>query len=73
MPPMVQRLFLKMQKYDLRLEFSPGKELLVADTLSRSNDMADAMHDHRETVHANIVKRSFPLSRNVEENGPRHC
>lgn len=26
-PPRVQRLFLKMQKYDLRLEFSPGKEL----------------------------------------------
>lgn len=53
-----------MQKYDLRLEFSPGKELLVADTLSRAYDMTEpnAMYDQRETVHVNIVKRSFPVS-----------
>lgn len=34
-PPRLQRLFLRLLKYDYRLYFVPGKKLIVADTLSR--------------------------------------
>lgn len=36
-PPHIQRLKLRLQKYDLALEFKPGKHLIVADTLSRAS------------------------------------
>lgn len=53
-----------MQKYDLRIEFSPDKELLVADTLSWAYDETEpnAMYDQREIVHVNLVEKSCPIS-----------
>ena len=35
-PPRLQRLLLRIQKYDLVLEYTPGKYLVIDDTLSRS-------------------------------------
>ena len=35
-PQRLQRMMLKLQKYDLTIVYKPGKELLVADTLSRA-------------------------------------
>lgn len=37
-PPRIQRMMLKVQKYDLDLRYKAGKELYVADTLSRAAD-----------------------------------
>ena len=34
-PPRLQRMLLKLQGYNFKLEYQPGKELVVADTLSR--------------------------------------
>ena len=34
--PRLQRMLLKLQKYDLHLHYTKGKELYVADTLSRA-------------------------------------
>lgn len=53
-----------MQQYDLKLEFSPGKELLVADTLSRAYNSTEpnATCKQRETVHMNLVRKSCPVS-----------
>ena len=31
-PPRLQRLLLRIQKYDMQLEYTPGKERIVADT-----------------------------------------
>ena len=41
-PPGIQRFFLKLQKYEFNLEYSPGKTMVVSDTLSRAylNDHA---------------------------------
>lgn len=65
-PPRVQRLFLKMQKYDLRLELSPGKE---QRTVSGRHTLpgllytwTNATYDQKETAHVIVVKRSFPVS-----------
>ena len=35
-PPRIQRMMLKLQKYDLRVSYTPGSKLYIADTLSRA-------------------------------------
>ena len=35
-PAGLQRMLLRLQKYDIRVKYTPGKELYVADTLSRA-------------------------------------
>lgn len=38
-PKRVQRVFLRLQKYDIDLRFKSGKQLIIADTLSRPFDL----------------------------------
>ena len=35
MPPHLQRMLLQLQKYDMKIEYKPGSEMLLADTLLR--------------------------------------
>ena len=35
-PQRLQRMMLRLQRYDLQVEYEPGKNLLIADTLSRT-------------------------------------
>ncbi|XP_014678509.1 PREDICTED: uncharacterized protein K02A2.6-like [Priapulus caudatus] len=35
-PPRIQRLKLRLQKYDLKITYTPGKHMYAADTLSRA-------------------------------------
>ena len=35
-PPRLQRMLLRLQKYDFTLKYKPGKEMTIADTLSRA-------------------------------------
>ena len=35
-PQRLQRMMLRLQRYDLQAEYEPGKNLLIADTLSRA-------------------------------------
>ena len=35
-PPQIQRFRLKLQRYDMTIEYTPGKNLPIADTLSRA-------------------------------------
>ena len=35
-PPRIQRFFLRLQRYNFKLEYSPGKTMCVADALSRA-------------------------------------
>ena len=35
-PPRIQRFMLRLQRYDFMLEYKPGKEMIVADALSRN-------------------------------------
>ena len=35
MPPRLQRMILQLQKYDMKIEYKPGSEMLLADALSR--------------------------------------
>jgi hypothetical protein len=35
-PKRLQRMLLQLQKYDIRLQYTTGKEMYIADTLSRA-------------------------------------
>lgn len=51
-PPRIQRMMLKVQKYDLRVQYKPGRELYIADTLSRTciNENNDLICDSDYSV-----------------------
>ena len=59
-PPRLQRMLLRLQKYDISLKYKPGKEMVVADTLSRAylqdsnNDMEDEISTYVHTVMSSI-------------------
>ena len=35
-PPRLQRMLLRLQRYEIRMTCKPGKEMIIADTLSRA-------------------------------------
>lgn len=45
MPPRLQRFFLRLLRYDIKLQFTPGKQLLLADMLSRATTATSAEND----------------------------
>ena len=63
-PPRLQHLLLHIQKYDLMLEYTPGKLLVVADTLSRSFSSKEVASTTDSEVHIHFcaVKSSLPVS-----------
>ena len=63
-PPRLQRLLLRIQKYDLMLEYTPGKLLVVTDTLSRSFSSKEVASTTHSQVHIPVcaIKSSLPVS-----------
>ena len=55
-PPRLQRMLLRLQQYNFKLEYKPGKELIVADMLSRAytsdaeSSTEDVVVKHVQTV-----------------------
>ena len=63
-PPRLQRLLLRIQKYDLTLEYTPGKPLVVADTLSRAFSPKQVTSSTESEVHVHVcaIKSGLPVS-----------
>lgn len=63
-PPRIQRLMLRLQKYNLNCVYTPGKYLVVADTLSRAylQSPSDYTSDREVEIHVNMVKESLPVT-----------
>ena len=63
-PPRLQRLLLRIQKYDLTLQHTPGKQLVVADTLSRSFSAEEVKSTTESEVYIHVcaVKSNLPVS-----------
>ena len=62
-PPRIQRFRLRLQKYDMHIEFKPEKELMVADTLSRAfipTKKQDKETEAEFQVH--LIMSSLPMS-----------
>lgn len=53
-PPRIQRMMLKVQEYDLRVQYKPVRELYIADTLSRAciNENNDIICDSDYSVYS---------------------
>ena len=65
-PPRLQRMRLRLQKYNLKVRYVPGKFLYIADTLSRAFDQSNAPtdddmhHDMEHFIHSVII--DLPIS-----------
>ena len=62
-PPRLQRMLLQLQKYDVELVFAPGKQIPLADTLSRKF-ISDTCPEIAEGLEAQVhsVMSSLPVS-----------
>ena len=62
--PRLQRLLLRLQKYDFDLEYVPGKYLVTADTLSRAftDKNSHSSTENAVEVHVCSFKRGRPLT-----------
>ncbi|KAK3107076.1 hypothetical protein FSP39_006459 [Pinctada imbricata] len=65
-PIRIQRLIIRMQKYDLLVEFTPGKFMHTADALSRAYertlDKNDKSGEEEVEVYVDFVIKSLPIS-----------
>ena len=63
-PPRIQRFLYQLQKYDFVLEYSPGKTMVVSDTLSRApiQDNRGEIDPNDMIHHINSVIRDIPIS-----------
>ena len=66
-PARLQRMILSIQKYAVHVSYRPGKELLIADTLSRSHltDLADDLEYEQYDI--NILHTLSISETKVEE------
>ena len=59
-PPRLQRTILKVRQHDLVVQYKAGKELYIADTLSRSTG-SDPADDHEEHFEVHVIE-NIPVS-----------
>lgn len=63
MSPQIQRLMMKMQRYDFELIYTPGKHLVLADALSRATTgNSVSATDEDIQCHVNMVSATLPVS-----------
>ena len=53
-PPRIQRMRLKLQKYDFTLSYTPGKHMYVADSLSRAHGNEEPKTDIETEVKVSV-------------------
>ena len=64
-PPRLQRILLRMQKYDYTLEYKPGKELVLPDMLSRAPlpETAYGSMEEEIALHVHLLTPNLPVSK----------
>ncbi|CAC5364689.1 unnamed protein product [Mytilus coruscus] len=69
-PPRLQRMLLRLQKYDFSLKYIPGKDLIVTDMLSRAPIKINTNNEVENDIECfvNMVIRNTSMSdRNLEQ------
>lgn len=68
-PKRLQRMFLRLQKYDLEITYKPGKEMYVADALSRAHTKRQTKEQCTEEVFEVFeeINMVYFTSENVED------
>lgn len=63
MSPRIQRMMMKMQRYDIELIYTPGKHLILADALSRAPVKCYVSTTEQNVqMHVNMVSTTLPVS-----------
>ena len=66
MSPRIQRLMMKLQRYDFDLVYTPGKHIVLADALSRATTQSDEQDDcsteNDVNHHVNLITKILPVS-----------
>ena len=65
-PRRLQRMLLQLQKYNLKLVYKPGKELFIADTLSRAFLSSDTTQEKMKSEVLAVRQEEY-LIKSVEE------
>jgi hypothetical protein len=64
--PRLQRLMLKLRKYDLNFQYTPGRKLVLADALSRAyqknTENTDNDLEEEINLHVHYVRTCIPIS-----------
>ena len=66
--PRLQRLMLKLQRWDIKMEWTKGKDLHIRDTLSRAylkESKDDSELDEEIECHVNAVLEELPVSQTM--------
>ena len=66
--PRLQRLMLKLQRWDIKMEWTKGKDLHIPDTLSRAylkESKDDSELDEEIECHVNAVLEELPVSQTM--------
>ena len=67
-PPRLQRLLLRLQKYDIRITYVPGKHMHVADTLSKPSLNEKSADSELNASHKKVRNKALICSfRNSQE------
>ena len=61
-PPRLQRMMLRLQKYDINVIYRPGTKVPVADTLSRQFLKTSACEDNSFNLQVHTVMMNLPIS-----------
>ena len=64
-PLRIQRLLIRVQRYDLKVSYTPGKYMYTADTLSRAVDPQADMTSQTEEdvkVYVDVIVNTMPIS-----------
>lgn len=60
----LQRMLLKLLKYNIQIEYMPGRDLLIADALSRSYMLVDEQYDEQMQYIIHSVVNKICMSEN---------
>ena len=63
-PPRIQRFFMALQKYDFKVEYEPGKYMVVSDALSRASldEKTPEVSLNDMTHHVHCIMSNLPVS-----------
>lgn len=67
-PRRLQGMILQTQRYDISIEYRPGKELQLADTMSRAFLPNDSSEEELENI--NVVSH-LPVRKETQEKNPK--
>ena len=61
-PPRLQRMLLRLMKYNILLEYKPGKQMFIPDTLSRASLPMSSPSSDDWDAQVHLIVKSLPVS-----------